>query len=226
MIAPVGHRRSGIYAGGCRVLSYTRPRLGWAVRRTPSPAVFLDRDGVINVNRPDHVKCWAEFEFLPGALEALARLAALGLPVIVVTNQAIVNRGMVPQRMVDEINCRMAAEIVRAGGRIDAVVYCPHRPEEACQCRKPQPGLLLEAARRYRLDLRRSVLVGDALSDIEAGQAAGCQTILVLTGRGAEQHALAARQGRNGYLVAQDLGEAVELLVAAGLARQAARRTR
>jgi D-glycero-D-manno-heptose 1,7-bisphosphate phosphatase len=226
MIARPGQGIALVSPNGCRVLPYTPPRLGWPVWRSSTPAVFLDRDGVINVNRPDHVKSWTEFEFLPGALEALARLAALNLPVIVVTNQAIVNRGMVPQPVVDEINCRMAAEIVRAGGRIDAVVYCPHRPEEACQCRKPQPGLLLEAARRYRLDLRRSVLVGDALSDIEAGQAAGCQTILVLTGRGAEQHALAARQGRNGYLVAQDLGEAVELLVAAGLARQAARRTR
>ncbi len=221
MIALVGHKRSGIYAGGCRVLSYTRPRLGWPVRRTPSPAVFLDRDGVINVNRPDHVKSWAEFEFLPGALEALARLAALNRPVIVVTNQAIVNRGMVPQPVVDEINCRMAAEIVRAGGRIDAVVYCPHRPEEACRCRKPQPGLLLEAARRYRLDLRRSVLVGDALTDIAAGQAAGCRTIMVLTGRGAEQHTLAVQQGQNGYLVAQDLAEAVSVL-ADGLMQQRA----
>lgn len=212
-----------ISTNGCRVLPYTRPRLGWPARRSATPAVFLDRDGVINVNRPDHVKCWAEFEFLPGALEALARLAALNLPVVVVTNQAIVNRGMVPQPVVDEINCRMAAEIVRAGGRIDAVIYCPHRPEEACRCRKPQPGLLLEAARRYRLDLRRSVLVGDALSDIEAGQAAGCRTIMVLTGRGAEQHALALRQGRNGYAVAQDLREAVELLVCGGLAGRAAR---
>ena len=212
MIDGPGQGIARVSPNGCRLLPYTPPRLGWPVWRGKTPAVFLDRDGVINVNRPDHVKSWTEFEFLPGALAALARLAALNLPVIVVTNQAIVNRGMVPQPVVDEINCRMAAEIVRAGGRIDAVIYCPHRPEEACRCRKPQPGLLLEAARRYRLDLRRSVLIGDALSDIEAGQAAGCQTILVLTGRGAEQHALAMRQSQNGYLVAQDLREAVSLL--------------
>lgn len=97
-----------------------------AVRR----AVFVDRDGVINRNRDDYVKSWAEFEFLPGALDGLRRLAALDARVIVITNQSIINRGLAPRAVVDGINDRMTREVRRAGGRIDAVFVCPHRPDE------------------------------------------------------------------------------------------------
>lgn len=176
-------------------------------------AVFLDRDGVINVNRPDHVKNWDEFQFLPGSLDALALLALSGIPVFVVTNQAVVNRGVVPQHVIDEINSRMKAEIQSHGGRLDAVLCCPHAPEENCGCRKPQPGLLLTAAESHGLDLKRCYVIGDALSDIRAGQAVGCQTIMVLTGRGAEQHKIAVDASLNGYLVARDLQEAVALVL-------------
>jgi D-glycero-D-manno-heptose 1,7-bisphosphate phosphatase len=178
-------------------------------------AVFIDRDGVINENRPDHVKSWAEFRFLPGALEAVARLARAGLPAFVITNQAIVNRGLVAPETVDQINSRMAREIEARGGRIDAVAYCPHRPEEGCDCRKPRPGLLLDLAERFGIDLEESVFIGDALSDVEAGQACGCGTILVLTGRGREQLAEAQAAGRNGFRVADDLASAVDLLLKA-----------
>jgi D-glycero-D-manno-heptose 1,7-bisphosphate phosphatase len=176
-------------------------------------AVFLDRDGVINENRPDHVKSWSEFRFLPGALEALVRLTRAGLKAFVVTNQAIVNRGMVSPDTVDAINEKMIREIEIAGGRIEAVAYCPHRPDESCNCRKPEPGLLLTLAGRYGVDLRDSVMIGDALNDIEAGHKAGCQTILVLTGRGAEQLAQAKKTGTNGFLIANDLVAAVDLLL-------------
>jgi D-glycero-D-manno-heptose 1,7-bisphosphate phosphatase len=176
-------------------------------------AVFLDRDGVINENRPDHVKSWDEFRFLPGSLEALARLTLAGVRAFVITNQAVVNRGMVPRSVVDDINNRMLYEIERCGGRVEDVIYCPHRPEEHCGCRKPQPGLILELARRHSVELGSSVVIGDALADIEAGQAAGCQTILVLTGRGVQQLAKATAAGTNGFLVAFDLGAAVDLLL-------------
>jgi D-glycero-D-manno-heptose 1,7-bisphosphate phosphatase len=119
-------------------------------------AVVIDRDGVINENRPDHVKSWAEFRFLPGARGAVARLAEAGLPAFVITNQAIVNRGLVARKTVDAINDRMAREIERQGGHIDAVAYCPHRPEEGCRCRKPHPGLLLDLASAVDLLLKTS----------------------------------------------------------------------
>lgn len=150
-------------------------------------AIFLDRDGVICENRPDHVKSWSEFQFLPGALGALRRLAQAPLAIVVVTNQAIIRRGIVPASVVEEIHERMAWHVRRAGGRLDAIYYCPHRPDEGCSCRKPQPGLLLRAARDLGLELGRSYLIGDALTDIEAARAAGCQPLLVRTGRGAIQ---------------------------------------
>ncbi|HEY4723345.1 MAG TPA: D-glycero-beta-D-manno-heptose 1,7-bisphosphate 7-phosphatase, partial [Anaerolineae bacterium] len=151
------------------------------------PAIFLDRDGVINRNRPDHVKCWAEFEFMPGALQALRQLARLSWPLVVVSNQAIIGRGLANRQTVDEIHANMVFAIQEARGRVDAVLYCPHRPDEHCDCRKPQPGLLLQAAEHLHLDLARSYLIGDAETDVQAAQAAGCQAILVKTGRGREQ---------------------------------------
>lgn len=172
--------------------------------------VLLDRDGVINYNRSDYVKSWAEFQFLPGALEALRVLASLNLPVAVISNQSIIGRGLVSQQTVDEINARMMAEVRAAEGRIDGVWTCPHTPQEGCTCRKPQPGLLLEAARVLGLDLMRSYFVGDAMSDIQAAQAVGCQPVLVCTGRGAAQLQLLQQTGLNGFQVAADLAGAVK----------------
>ena len=148
-----------------------------------SPAVYLDRDGVLNRNRVDHVKDWKEFRFLPGALRALNLLARLNLPIVVVTNQAIINRGIVPVDVVDDLHARMIEQVSRAHGRVDHVYYCPHRPDELCDCRKPEPGLLLRSAAELDVDLSRSVFVGDAISDIVAGRRAGCGTVLVRSGR-------------------------------------------
>ncbi|MGQ9675825.1 MAG: D-glycero-beta-D-manno-heptose 1,7-bisphosphate 7-phosphatase [Chloroflexota bacterium] len=175
-------------------------------------AVFLDRDGVINENRSDHVKDWSEFRFLPGTPEAIARLSRTGVRIFVITNQAIINRGVVSRQQVDAINRRMVREIENRGGRIDEVVYCPHHPDEACDCRKPRPGLLLSLARKHRLDLSDTALIGDALTDIEAGLSVGCDAILVLTGRGRDQLAQAVAAGKNGFRIASDLSEAVDLL--------------
>lgn len=150
-------------------------------------AIFLDRDGVINHNRPDHVTRWEEFRFLPHSLRALQQLSGLGWPLIVITNQAIINRGIARSAQVETIHARMMQQVAAAGGRIEAVFYCPHRPDESCGCRKPRPGMLHRAADQYSLSLRRSYLIGDAVSDIEAGYEAGCECILVLSGRGREQ---------------------------------------
>ncbi len=147
-------------------------------------AVFLDRDGVINRDRPDYVKSWEEFEFLPGALEAFRVLAAGPHKVVVISNQSSIGRGLVSRETVDEIHARMTEAVRRSGGRIDAIYYCPHRPDENCPCRKPQPGLILKAARELDIDLTGSWLVGDDLRDLEAAVAAGVRPVLVRTGHG------------------------------------------
>ena len=170
-------------------------------------AVFLDRDGVICQNRSDHVKSWSEFRFLPGAKNSLAALGRLDLPIIVITNQAIVGRGMVPASVVDDIHRRMVAEVETHGGRIDRVVYCPHRPEDRCDCRKPEPGMLRQVAEEMGIDLSRSYLVGDAVTDLVAGQQVGCQLYLVLTGRGLQQLA-ASRRSVDGFSVTCNLTDA------------------
>ncbi|NTU78200.1 MAG: D-glycero-beta-D-manno-heptose 1,7-bisphosphate 7-phosphatase [Chloroflexales bacterium] len=167
--------------------------------------VFLDRDGVINENRDDHVKSWGEFRFLPGALDALRLLTAHRFRIFVVTNQASVNRGMVSTATVDDIHRRMFRAAARRGAVITAVRYCPHRPDERCACRKPEPGMLLELAREHHVPVASTYMVGDALSDIAAGRAAGCQTILVRTGRGAGQIATSLGVTSMPDLVADDL---------------------
>jgi D-glycero-D-manno-heptose 1,7-bisphosphate phosphatase len=176
-------------------------------------AVFVDRDGVICRNRNDHVKSWEEFVFLPGAVEAMVWLTRLDLPIVVITNQAIINRGIVSEDVVEDINHRMVLAIEAAGGRVDKVMYCPHRPDEHCACRKPQPGMLLDAARDLGLDLSHSYLVGDAETDMQAGQAVGCHCYMVLTGRGPRQLVPALIRGRLNFVVKWNLGAAVDAIL-------------
>ncbi len=180
------------------------------------PAIFLDRDGVINRNRADHVKSWAEFEFLPGVLDALRRLTQLEWPVVVISNQAIIGRGLVSQQTIDDISAQMTSMVWSVGGRIDRIFYCPHRPEERCNCRKPRPGLLLNAAKEMELELTRSFFVGDAESDVLAAKAVGCRPVLVKTGRGFGQMALLRQANVMGYYLADDLDEAVNWILGPG----------
>jgi D-glycero-D-manno-heptose 1,7-bisphosphate phosphatase len=149
-----------------------------------SGAIFLDRDGVINVNRSDHVKSWDEFEFMPGVLESICALTQTGLPIFIVTNQAIVNRGVVTAAIIDDIHSRMRAEIEAAGGSIQKIYYCPHDNHESCTCRKPEPGMLQQAADEFDVDLTQSFMVGDAWTDVQAGLKVGARSIMVMTGRG------------------------------------------
>jgi D-glycero-D-manno-heptose 1,7-bisphosphate phosphatase len=145
----------------------------------PRRAVFLDRDGVINrkAAEGDYVKSWTEFEFLPTALEALAVLARQPVRVVIVTNQRGIALGNMTKEDLDDIHSRMLAAVSDAGGRIDAVYYCPH--DGGCQCRKPAPGMLTEAARDLGLDLRRSALVGDRMEDMAAAATVGALKVLV-----------------------------------------------
>lgn len=149
--------------------------------------IFLDRDGVINENRADYVKSWAEFRFLPGAKEAIAMLTGAGHRLIVCTNQAGIAGGTIAREAVEDIHYRMLEEIAWAGGMIEKVYYCPHAKDVGCGCRKPRPGMLLRAQGELGLDLEDAVFIGDSMTDVRAGLAAGVRTILVLTGLGLEQ---------------------------------------
>lgn len=173
------------------------------------PAVFLDRDGVINQNRADYVRTWEQVEFLPGVFDALRRLAGSQFAVVVVTNQSAIGRGIMAAETLQGIHDGMAARIADEGGRVDAIYACPHRPDAGCDCRKPQPGMLLQAAAALDIDLANSFLVGDAVTDMEAALAAGCQPVMVRTGRGIPQLAKLEAKGIDGVVVTEDLGDAV-----------------
>lgn len=176
-------------------------------------AVFLDRDGVICKNRDDYVKNWAEFEFLPGAKEGLIALNRLQLPIIVVTNQSAVSKHLMSVADVEAIHQRMMEEIVACGGKIDKIYFCPHASEDNCTCRKPKPGMFLQAARELGIDLPSSYLIGDAATDIIAGQEVGCRTILVLTGRGSQQILPAYRSTSRHFTIVRHLmGAATQIL--------------
>ncbi|MGE5740569.1 MAG: D-glycero-beta-D-manno-heptose 1,7-bisphosphate 7-phosphatase [Candidatus Aminicenantes bacterium RBG_16_66_30] len=175
-------------------------------------AVFLDRDGVINRDRPDSVKSWEEFEFLPGVLEAFRLLARGPHRIIIVSNQSAIGRGLVSREAVDKIHALMIEAVRGVGGRIDAVYYCPHRPDEDCPCRKPRPGLLLRAARELDIDLPASWLIGDDLRDLESAVAAGVRPVLVRTGHGKDLPETALTRGLHGFDVFGDLLEAVRRL--------------
>lgn len=146
--------------------------------------IFLDRDGVINRNRADYVKSWDEFEFLPGSRHAIAALTRAGHRIFVVTNQACVGKGLVSATAVEQIHRRMIRAIGLAGGRVEAILWCPHRADEGCGCRKPAPGLLLQAREIYGVSLSQAIVVGDSVSDLRAATAVGVPAILVLSGLG------------------------------------------
>lgn len=186
-------------------------KMGSGLSNKLRQAIFLDRDGVICVNRLGYVKSWDEFEFLPGSLDALRQLAELGLVVVVVSNQSAIGRGLMNAAQVEDINNRMNIEVVRAGGRIDGIYICPHHPEDQCDCRKPKPGMVLQAADDLSLSLKNSYLVGDAQSDVQAAKAAGVKPILVLTGRGRSHLSkIEAVDGR--ITIKKDLAEVVTWL--------------
>lgn len=147
--------------------------------------VMLDRDGVLNEDSPDHVRSVAEFRWLDGAREAVARLAHAGRIVCVATNQSGIARGLFDHAALFAIFDRMQRDLSEYGARLDAIAYAPDHPERAGPMRKPAPGMLLELMRRLGVDPSDAVFVGDSLRDIEAARAAGCRPVLVRTGNGA-----------------------------------------
>ena len=152
------------------------------------PALFLDRDGVFIENCANYVRSWEDVEFFPQALEALAQIRQIPYKIIVVTNQSAVGRGILSLETAVSLNNRILEVVKGANGRIDASYLCPAKPGTNDPCRKPHPGMLLQAAQEHNIDLSQSYMIGDALTDVQAGQAAGVkQAILLLTGRGAAQ---------------------------------------
>jgi D-glycero-D-manno-heptose 1,7-bisphosphate phosphatase len=179
--------------------------------------IILGRDGILNEYRDDHVKSPEEWQTVPGALEAVARLNHAGWHVVVATNQAGIGRGMIDMASMNAVHVHMNRLAQADGARIDAVFFCPHTPEEHCDCRKPQPGMMKEIGNRYGVDLTEVPMAGDTLRDMQAAQAAGCEPHLVRSGRAA---ALSADQLQ--HILAQvpevrvhaDLGAFAEHLLA------------
>ena len=179
--------------------------------------VFVDRDGVINKDRPDYVKDWAEFEFIPGSLDALRLLTLKGYRIIVITNQSVINRRMVTEAGLEEIHEKMLGAVSDHGGCIEAIYHCPHTPEDGCDCRKPEPGLIQQAQADYGFELSNTCMIGDSLKDIESSKRAGCgKVILVRTGHGKETERLCQEGNIKADHVANDLMGAVEWLLSEG----------
>jgi D-glycero-D-manno-heptose 1,7-bisphosphate phosphatase len=178
------------------------------------PAIFLDRDGVIIENRPNYVRFWEDVTIYPQAVLALSRVRPSPYKVIIVTNQSAVGRGILSLQEAETINHRLIAELVGAGCRIDGLFMCPHAPEDRCACRKPQPGLILQAVQALSLDVSRSWMIGDAWSDLLAGYHAGIrQNVLVRTGRGQEQSLLPKPPGLESASIYDTLAQALEALI-------------
>ena len=152
------------------------------------PLVILGRDGILNEFREGHVTEPEEWLPVPGALEAVARINHAGWHTVVATNQSGIGRGMIDMSAVNAVHARMHQLLQAQGGRIDAVFFCPHTPEDGCDCRKPLPGLMLDIGRRYGIGLQGVPMVGDTLRDLQAAQAAGCEPHLVLSGRARGLH--------------------------------------
>jgi D-glycero-D-manno-heptose 1,7-bisphosphate phosphatase len=173
--------------------------------------VILDRDGVINIDSVEYIKSPEEWKPIPGSLEAIARLNHAGYHVVVATNQSGIGRGLFEVAALNAIHDKMHKALAHAGGRIDAVFFCPHAQEADCKCRKPKPGLLEEIAHRFNTELDGVPCIGDSLRDLEAAAQVRAQPILVLTGKG--QQTKAAGGLPSGVPIYANLDEAVKALV-------------
>lgn len=173
----------------------------------PRPAVFLDRDGTLNVE-VDRVATPEALVPIPDAARAVHRLNALGVPVILVTNQAIVGRGYCDEAGLRRIHDRLEALLATEDAKLDAIYHCPHAPEAQCDCRKPKPGLVLRAQREMNIDLAKSWMIGDSVKDIRLARATGMRVILVRTGKAGSD---AADSDYPDY-VCDSLSDAVSLL--------------
>lgn len=148
------------------------------------PFIILDRDGVINFDSLEYIKSPAEWHPIPGSLEAISRLNKAGYRVIIATNQSGLARGYYTEEVLNNIHKKLHAALAQVGGKVDEIFYCPHHPDDNCDCRKPKPGLLQQIQKKYDLNLADTFFIGDSVGDIRAALEVGCQPVLVLTGNG------------------------------------------
>jgi len=181
--------------------------------------IFLDRDGVINRDPAwvgkDYITSWEEFQFLPGALEAIRKLTDNGYKVAVISNQAGVGRGVYTKEKLDEITGKMLKEIENSGGEIHSVQYCIHKKEDNCGCRKPQAGMFKKAAADLKVDFAKTYFIGDTKQDMEAGRNIGARTILVLSGKVKEKRETEDWEAKPDF-IKKNLMEAVKFVVGIG----------
>jgi D-glycero-D-manno-heptose 1,7-bisphosphate phosphatase len=175
-------------------------------------AVFLDRDGVINQNALEgqYVTRWEDFHILPGAVEGIVRLKQAGFCVIVVTNQRCVAKGLISGSDLEKMHQQMSDLLARSGAAIDGIYYCPHEFDESCDCRKPAPGMLLEAARSHGIELHASWMIGDSEIDVAAGRSAGCKTArLRATNESGERQGRVSARSNSADIEASSLLDAI-----------------
>ncbi len=146
--------------------------------------ILLDRDGVINYESADYIRCVSDWVAIPGSLAAIAKLNKQGFKVAVVTNQSGIARGFYDEDDLFSIHEKMKLALAKERGKVDAIFYCPHHPDEQCECRKPKPGLLLQALQHFQVQPQEAILIGDSKRDIMAANQIGCDVILVETGNG------------------------------------------
>jgi D-glycero-D-manno-heptose 1,7-bisphosphate phosphatase len=175
--------------------------------------VILDRDGVINEDSDDYIRCVADWRPLPGSLEAIAALHRAGFTIAIASNQSGVGRGLIAEQELERIHRHMVRAIEAAGGAVAGIYFCPHTPEDGCECRKPRPGLLLRIAADFGVDLAGVWFIGDKRSDLEAARAAGALPVLVRTGYG---EATLAQLDDRTIMVHSDLASAVGALLKQG----------
>ena len=173
--------------------------------------VILDRDGVINFDSDHFIKSPAEWKPIPGSLDAIARLTQAGYRVVVASNQSGIDRGLFDMDTLNDIHDKMHRAVRTAGGRIDAIFYCPHSADSRCNCRKPKPGMFERIAGCFNTDLAGTYAVGDSLRDLQAAVAAGARPVLVLSGKG--RNTQKENQIPEGTLVFDDLAATVEYLL-------------
>ena len=173
--------------------------------------IILDRDGVINKDSKEFIKSPEEWEPIPGSIDAIARLTHAQYHIVLASNQSGLARGLFDINALNRINQKMHREVAKVGGRIDAIFYCPHGPDDGCVCRKPKPGLLIDIAERLKTDLANVPIIGDSFRDIQAAQAVGARAILVRTGNGKATEKRG--EGLDGVEVYSDLASAVEVLL-------------
>ena len=178
--------------------------------------VFLDRDGTINQDAADYIKGWSEFVFLPRSIEALCDLTVAGFMIIVITNQSAIARKLISPQELEDIHLKMKAAVKSQGGEISGIFFCPHMPGDGCDCRKPSPGLILQAQKKYDIDLSTAAMIGDSARDIECAHRAGCgRAILVKTGNMREAQQILADKKLHPDYVAHDLYDAARWLIGA-----------